>query len=92
MKRILIISSSPFFSGAEISLVQLLEKIDTKYQFMLITGNRDHFKHINMTKYLEIDSIIDKISWYSFLRKTFAINYQCFWQVAKFKPEIIYKY
>ncbi len=90
MKRILIISSSPFFSGAEISLVQLLEKIDTKYQFMLITGNRDHFKHINMTKYLEIDSIIDKISWYSFLRKTFAINYQCFWQVAKFKPEIIY--
>lgn len=90
MKRILIISSSPFFSGAEISLVQLLEKIDTKYQLMLITGNIDHFKHIKMTRYLEIDSIIDKISWFSFLRKTFVINYKCFLQIAKFKPDIIY--
>ncbi|MBA0882494.1 glycosyltransferase family 4 protein [Flavobacterium undicola] len=90
MKRILVISSSPFFSGAEISLMQLLEKIDTKYQLMLITGNVDHFKHIKMTKYLEIDSITDKVSWSSFLRKTFVINYKCFYQIVKFKPEVIY--
>ncbi len=90
MKKILIISSSPFISGAEISLTQLLEKIDTKCQLMLITGNVDYFNSIKVVDLVKVDSIIDKILWLQFLSQSLVINYKCFYKVGRFKPDFIY--
>ncbi|MBJ6369812.1 glycosyltransferase family 4 protein [Snuella sedimenti] len=90
MRKVVIINSSPFLSGAEISMLQLLEKIDAKHDLMIISGNIDHFKNIKLSHAVEVLTIVNKVPWLKFLRKTFKINFKSVFQIVKFKPDVIY--
>ncbi len=86
----MLVSSSQSISGAEISLKQLLEKIDHEFQFFLIGGNKSYFKDIKLTNFLLITPIINKCSWIKFVIQSFRNNYICIKQLRQFKPELIY--